>query len=342
MHGKIATCLCAMALAMPVRAQSATSPTRPLAPADAIKLQTVTVTGPQPGPGLWKVSKGDHVLWVLGTLTPLPRHIQWQSAQVEQVISQSQELLEPPTAELKMDERLFNQLALQPSVYSARKNPDGANLQQVLPQEMFARWQALKQQYIGNDRGIEYWRPMLVAIKLYDKALDSAGLTPTSEVSQTVLKLARKHHVKRTPVIYQMVVERSHSTADALKQTNLDDISCFNQTMDTIEHDLGAFTTRADAWAKGDMATLRSLSLGSRYKSCIVAVVNADFSQQLGLHDLPERIDAAWLSAAQYALMRNAQTFALLPVEQALAPDGLLAKLKADGYIVQSPDEQGQ
>src|SRR5690348_2085441 len=33
-------------------------------------LQTVLVRGSQPGPGLWRVSKGDHTLWILGTLGP--------------------------------------------------------------------------------------------------------------------------------------------------------------------------------------------------------------------------------------------------------------------------------
>jgi len=47
------------------------------------ELETVLVTGVQPGPGMWKVSKGEHVLWVLGTLAPLPKHISWQSHDVQ-------------------------------------------------------------------------------------------------------------------------------------------------------------------------------------------------------------------------------------------------------------------
>jgi hypothetical protein len=39
----------------------------------ATELDQVLVTGEQPGPGLWKVSKDDHVLWILGTLAPLPQ-----------------------------------------------------------------------------------------------------------------------------------------------------------------------------------------------------------------------------------------------------------------------------
>ena len=87
----------ALCVAAPVWSQSAPAPaatsTAP-SPANAVKLETVSVTGVQPGPGLWKVSKDNHVMWVLGTLTPLPRRMEWQSKQVEQVIAQSQELLQ--------------------------------------------------------------------------------------------------------------------------------------------------------------------------------------------------------------------------------------------------------
>jgi hypothetical protein len=37
------------------------------------EMQEVVVTGEQPGPGLWQVSKGDHVLWVLGTVPLSPK-----------------------------------------------------------------------------------------------------------------------------------------------------------------------------------------------------------------------------------------------------------------------------
>jgi hypothetical protein len=46
---------------------------------DGIRTEAaVVVSGAQPGPGLWKVAKGDHVMWVLGTQSPLPKHMQWR------------------------------------------------------------------------------------------------------------------------------------------------------------------------------------------------------------------------------------------------------------------------
>lgn len=319
----------------PVPPASAPTPS----PTHAPLLQPVTVTGIQPGPGLWKVSKGNHVMWVLGTLTPLPKHMQWRSTEVEQTLAHSQELLEAPRAELKVDAGFFSKLALLPSVYGARKNPDGANLQQILPPDIYARWEALKQTYFGHDRGIEYWRPILVALKLYQKALDRAGLTNANDVGKAVLKMADRHDIKRIPVTYQWVVEHPRDAIATIKQTNLHDISCFNQTLDTVQNDMGALVERANAWSTGDIEALRGFAVNGRHESCVIAVVNADFAQQLGLHDLPQRMQAAWLAAAEAALTRNTQTFAVLPMEQMLSPDGSLAQLKARGYTVQSPEE---
>jgi uncharacterized protein YbaP (TraB family) len=330
-------------LAIPAWAQSlpASSSTAPAASrANAPLLQAVTVTGVQPGPGLWKVSKGDHVMWVLGTVSPLPKHMEWRSAEVEQVVAHSQVLLEPPAADVKVDAGFFGKLALLPSAYSARKNPGGLSLQQILPPEMYARWEVLKQQYFGNDSGIEYWRPILVAVKLYHKALDKAGLTNDRDVGKAVLKMADEHGVKRVPVKYRFVIEHPREVLDTIKQTNLHDVSCFNQTLNLVQNDMGALTERANAWSTGDVQALQRLATSDRHESCVVAVVNADFAQQVGLHDLPQRVQATWLSAAEDALTHNSQSFAVLSMQDVLAPDGLLAQLRSKGYTVQAPDAQ--
>jgi uncharacterized protein YbaP (TraB family) len=342
MRNVILTGLLAALVVSPAWPQS--SPATPgSAPAPSSKnaklLQTVTVTGEQPGPGLWKVSKDGHVMWVLGTLSPLPKHMEWKTTEVEQTLERSQEMIEQPRAEVKVDASFFTKLAMLPSVYGARKNPDGKDLQQILPPEIYAHWQAVKPRYFGSDSGIEYWRPILVAWKLYQKALDQAGLTGARDVAKVVQKLADRHDIKRTPVKYQLVVAHPRDALDAVKQTNLHDISCFNQTLTTVDHDMDTLTERANAWSTGDIDTLRNMAINERQESCLIAVINADVSGQLGLHDLPQQIEAVWQQAAQAAMARNAQTFAILPMEEILSPDGYLAHLKARGYTVQSPED---
>ncbi|GLQ93874.1 TraB/GumN family protein [Dyella acidisoli] len=334
--------LLALALAGPAWSQSAPAPSSSApnpSSAKAPLLSPVIVTGEQPGPGLWKVSKGDHVMWVLGTITPLPKGMEWRSAEVEQTIAHSQEVLEAPSAEVKVDAGFFGKLALLPSAYSARKNPNGASLQQILPPSMYARWETVKQPYFGNDHSVEYWRPIVVALKLYQRALERAGLTGRNDINKAVFKLADQHSVKRVPVKYKLVVEHPREALATIKQTQLHDISCFNQTLDTVQNDMGNLTERANAWSTGDIQTLRSSAANDRQQSCLIAVVNADFAEQLGLHDLPKRMEQTWLDAAQDALNHNTQTFAVLPMEQVLDSDGFLAELKAKGYTIQAPDE---
>jgi uncharacterized protein YbaP (TraB family) len=343
MQGKIAFFLAALIMAMPVGAQSATPPAaaasaiKPPAPDSVVSLQAVTVTGEQPGPALWRVRRGDHVLWVLGTLSPLPKHAQWQTTQIEKVLANAKELLEPPSAELKMPTSLFNRLALEPS---ARLNPDGATLQKLLTPEMYDRWLVLRRQYLGNDDALEYLRPIVVAQQLYEKALESAGLTNETDVAAIVRKLALKHGVRVIPVTYQLMIRHAPPLTQTIDQSKQQGIVCLDQTMHLVEHDLGTLTKRANAWATGDMRTLQNLSQGTAYESCVVAAINGDFAQQLNIPDLPQRIEKAWMEAAESSLVRNNRSVALLSMEQILAPDGFLAKLKARGYIVQAPDEQ--
>ena len=73
-----------------------------------LELETMVVTGAQPGPGMWKVSKGDHSLWVLGTLSPLPSGISWKSDEVRSILEQADQVLGMPGLVLDADIGVFN------------------------------------------------------------------------------------------------------------------------------------------------------------------------------------------------------------------------------------------
>lgn len=304
----------------------------------AVTLAPVTVTGVG-SPGLWKVSRNGHVLWVLGTLTPLPERMQWRTAQVEQALAQSQELLEVPAARLRMDTSAFGKLLLLPSAYDARWNPDDATLEQLLPPPAYARWQALRHQFGVRGWGSAHWRPIVAALELYKAVLARDGLTETDEAALTVEKLARRHGVKRTPVEYQVVIAHPRDAAETIRETQRQDVDCLQQTMDMAARGMGVLGLRANAWSAADVAALHSTSPEAGHATCVVAAMNADFARQLGMRDLPALIDATWLDAAQQALARNATTFALLPIDRLLSPDGPLARLEAEGCLVQPPGE---
>lgn len=302
-------------------------------------LNTVSVSGVQPGPGLWKVSKGEHVLWVLGVMPAMPEHVQWSSQEVTDAIAASQEIIEPPRVKLTADVGFFGKLLLLPSAYSARKNEDGRTLREVLPPSLYARWQTLKAAYIGNDRGIERWRPFFAAMELRKQALKHEGLRNSSAIQHTIDALAAQHGVRRTSTDYALKIEHPRDAIKAFRAGAPGDITCFARTLDSIEHELPAMTARANAWASGDIATLRAMPDSDYRDACVAALSNADFARQLGVSDVPARVDGVWLAAARHALATDRQSFALLPMPELLAADGLLAKLQKQGYRVVAPDD---
>ena len=305
---------------------------------DVADLPVVVVSGVQPGPGLWKVSKGGHVMWVLGTLSPLPRSMQWQTHELEQVIGESQQVLLPPSVKLKADVGFLGKLFLMPSAYSARKNDDGRTLQQVLLAPVYARWQVLKQKYLGDERGVERWRPMFAAQELYRKAIRANGLSKTGGIQDNIDALATRHGVKEVPTSYEVVIEHPRAAIKAFRQSAPHDTTCFIRTLDSIEHDMPAMTARANAWATGDLQALRELPDSDRRDAGVPALTGAGFAQTLGLDDVTAKQKALWLGVARAAMNNNQQTFAVLPMDELLKPDGYLAKLQAEGYEVEAPE----
>ena len=332
------------AVALMGTAMAHTATTTPVAPtaSDAVLSPIVDhapvlVTGIQPGPGLWRVTKGEHVLWVMGTLSPLPRDIEWDSNAVEQAISRSQEVLHSPALIVDADVGVFRALTLIPSALKARRNPDGKHLEEVVPADSYARWQVLKARYIGRDRGIESWRPAFAAMELYEKAIEQAGMRERSVVAGVVRDAAKQYGVPIRTVEVRIPVDNPRQALKAFAKTSLDDLDCFNRTMERIEGDLGNMIERGNAWAIGDLYRLRELPYRNQYAVCMAAFTQTGLARQLGAHDVDQRIETAWLEAARSALQRNRSTFALLPMSQLLKTNGYLSKLQAQGYEVQEP-----
>lgn len=321
---------------LPAFAQVAPAP----AATAAKNLPAVVVSGELPGPGLWKVSKGDHVLWILGTLTPLPKKMQWQSKQVSDAELAAQAVLLPPGIEIDAKLGFFGKLMLLPRLIGIRDNPDGKHLADVLPPPVYARWSALKAQYLGHDHGVEKFRPMFAAFKLYGAAVDDAGLSETDVARKLVRKLAKAHAIPLVDTAYAFTVADPRKALAEFRHGNMDDTACLVQVMDRIQHGLPQMQDDANAWATGDIDAMVHMHRDDAGSACEDAVGGADFARRQGLQNLPEKVAQSWVKAAGQALAKNRGTFATVSIRDLLGADGYLARLKALGYAVQSPDEQ--
>jgi uncharacterized protein YbaP (TraB family) len=326
-------CCCALisasAMASPAPAGAAQPPPAPAA-TQAAALPEVEVLGEQPGPGLWKVSKGDHVLWVLGTLDHIPRRMTWHSRQVEAALGASQVLLpSSPAVSARLGPVLLVRLYVQ--WRGVQRDPDHTRLRDWLPAPLYARFEALKARYDPDDHHIEGLRPPFAALRLYRRALDAAGLTRTNEVEHAVLAMAGHEHVR---------VERARlQVADplgTLKQVRAlspaAEVNCLATTVRRLESDLPTMQQRAHAWAVGDVDALRALPYPDQMEACV-----SELSAAPDVAALVAGASQAWTAAAEAALTQHPVSFATLPIYQLLDRSGPLARFRAEGYQIQGP-----
>lgn len=300
-------------------------------------LEAVVVHGAQPGPGLWRVSKDGRVLWILGTVSPLPNQIEWRADEVRVVIARSGQVLLPPGVMFDADVGFFGKVALLPSIWKGMRNEDGAELNDVLAPAVYARWLAVKQRYLPRDGGIERKRPMFAAMELQSAAMKSIGLGQRKIVWPVVDAAAKAAGITPTPTTWKVKIDDPKAAVREFREGGIDDTACLERTVALIEHDLPTLVERANAWAVGDIEALRRSPYEDAGSACLQAVTESGFVRNRGYGDLRARVRQHWLSIAEAALQRNEETFAMLPVDRLLEADGYLAQLQGRGYEVESP-----
>lgn len=334
-------------------------------------METVLVTGEQPGPGLWKVSRDGHVMWVFGTIGEVPDSIAWRTKEVEARIAESQEVLYPGWPRSSLDFSTFQALTLVPLAFKVAKNPNGAMLKDVFSPDDYATWLRVKQKYLGSDDDIEKYRPMVVEEKLNSaigkkNAMKGVRMTWVDEV---VRKAAKKHKVRLhylPPVERNIKIEKPRAILKAARNIDLAEGECVARNFARIEKadakGLFKFDVAAvNAWATGDLDTFRANAAAREdpdlaREDCTTAALDAAINSQaaepgnalsrgLDLVKRQEKLFAEasaqaylnWIAAAEKALADNASTFAVLPMNMVLDPKGWLSKFEEKGYAVEAP-----
>jgi uncharacterized protein YbaP (TraB family) len=319
-----------LVLATAVAGRSAHCATEAPAASAGGQLEEIDVAGERPGPRLWKVTRGDHVLWVMGTLNHLPKKMLWRSSEVDAAIEQSQEVLAAgPSVSAGVGPIAMVRLYFQ--WRSTQKNPSRTQLKDWLPAPLYARFEVLKARFDPHDSGIEELRPSFAALRLYEKAVDAADLTGRDDVERAVLKLASRHHVpvRRAELTVQ---DPSGALREVSALPPSVEVNCLDTTVTRLETDLPMMQQRGRAWAVGDVERLRQLSFPDQHEACVGAVSNAP-----RIRELIERAQAGWDRAAEAALDNDRVSFALRPIYDLLDPNGPLSRLRAAGATIEGP-----
>ncbi|WP_426270788.1 TraB/GumN family protein [Dyella kyungheensis] len=298
-------------------------------------LPLVTVSGTQSGPHLWKVTKQDHVMWILGTLSPLPAAVTWQSEEVVTALHASQEVLKPPSSELALGR--FKRLMMISKALGSAKNPDGMTLADLVSKETYDRWVELNAKYSRDSTKLGRYRPFFVAHILYQDALKHSGLNNKDQVGASVLKMAHDARLKVTDPIYEYAVDDPDGYVKETMAQQGAGIRCLGEVIDVVENDMDVLTVRADAWAVGDLDYLEEHPVPHSMEVCRSEFQDPSILAKYGVNDLQARTRKAWMDAAEAALTKNTTTFAFMPLEQLRGRNGYLDMLLDKGYEVVRP-----
>ncbi len=310
-------------------------------------LEEIVVTGEFPGPGMWRITHPDHeahVLWIVGDPAPLPKKWTWKSKEIEAAVVNAREILFDVGVSMRADEKIgvLRGMTYLPAILKARRNPDDAELVDLLPADLYSRWLVEKKRYLGRDSGVERWRPLFAADKLRQAAFDQLRMREGGVVAEVVRKLAKKHAVKVNAPRLELTFKRSElrERIREFSRESLSDVECFRLTLDLTEAlaRKDVENARARAWATGDLEALAALpELPSPYLPCIMAVMNAQVARDLVPADVRERAIARWLEAVAASLAANDSTFAVVGLPKLLRKDGYLDRLKAANYRIEAP-----
>jgi uncharacterized protein YbaP (TraB family) len=317
---------------------------------DIAVLDEVLVTGEQPGPGLWRVTKDGRTLWILGTYGPLPKKMTWRSREVESIVAESQRLVRWVNIDTDIDVGFFAGLVALPYVFSAGNNPDGAKLHEVVPAEAYAQWTALKAKYIGRDNDVEKLRPAFAALELRSKAVSEAGMSNSSIIWPAVEKLAKKHKVKilEPEIDVEIKVEKPRAMIKKFRQTQLADVECFTQSLSRLEGDIDAMKARANAWATGKVDVLRKIPPPDPSSDCAQmlqqALLQGNLVDEVGARTTFDRVraqfeqvsqdqKALWLRTVEDALRDHESVLAVVPIAMLFDAQGALAELRVKGLL---------
>jgi hypothetical protein len=310
-------------------------------PADQEPIEEIVVVGRVPGPPLWRVSNGEHVMWILPEISMVPEDMEWETARVERLIADAQEFISSPDGGYSVTVPK-NPVSLGRTLRAMRENtrlPKGQSLADVVPVALYERFDDLKARYFPRDDSVEKLTPYYAAKAMARPILEHENIVPFTRVMSDIDRFVQRNEsLRRT--------DPGYLARDTIKPGELQEIfaadavdfppelqlPCLERRISFFESDLPVVKRQATGWALGRLPDLYATVAPREEPDPCFHVPEA-------MRD--EAADAArnrrerWLAAAEAALSGNVSTFAVLGVDDLVAPHGLLAELATMGYTVE-------
>lgn len=288
-------------------------------------LDEIVVSAERTGPGMWHVHRGDANVWLLGSISPLPRDITWRSKQVESVLESTSQVLVQKPLEISVPRILWMLIADRKLLMVG----GGKKLKDVLPADLHARFAAQRSNVTDDKDKWERYRPLIAAAFLQQAAFHQVNLSMRLDLGAALRELAKKHGVR----VEEIKVTGVSDMLEALKtMPAATERSCVEASLSTVESGLPRLVERAQAWASGNVERIENMPELKEVDACRNSLDAAK-----GAVDVIGRIRQTWMENIEKYLRAPGTTIAVVNLDLLLERGGLLDELRAKGYEVDAP-----
>ena len=288
-------------------------------------MDEIVVTSERTGPGMWHVQEGSAHVWILGSLSPLPKGITWRSKQLERLLDTTNQVIVPQPFDVGIA-RVLWLLITQRDLLMVR---GGKRLKDVMPPQLYSRFAMQRSKYGEKSDKWERYRPIIATAFLQQAAFHRVGLSSRLDLGAAVRTLAKQHHV----AIEELKIAGTRDVLDALRtMPPATEKACVEASLVTVEKDLSRLVDRAQAWANGNVERIEALHEPPELDTCRAAL-----DEGTGASELISLVRRTWLLRIEKSLRRGGVTVAVVNMDMLLEKGGLLDELRSHGYHIDSP-----
>lgn len=288
---------------------------------DWSNVEIVVVTPDHPGPALWHIAKGGSEVWIVATVTPAPKNLEWDKTEIGSLLKGANALLLPPSASVGVFEGLWFYMWHMDRL----ELPDGTTLESTLAEPLRGRFvKARGLAHQDEDRYAKYL-PAVGALILesdYLKAIEFSNREPQKTIEALASRAGVPAHVVATYPAMGVIDDVPKLSPAANK-------ACVEYALADIDTLSAHGRAAAEAWAVGNLDGIKANFSETRLDACL--------SESATYVTLRERAIRDESGAIAAALNKPGKTVAVIPMGFFLRKGGVLDHLRAAGLTVQGP-----
>jgi len=293
----------------------------PAPSSDWSNIETVVVTARKPGLVMWRITKGDSSVILIGFVGPVPKDLNWNKDGVTDALTGARQLLLNAQASVGLVEGLWYLTWHSGDIYL----PSGTTVETTLPEPLRKRYLAALAKSHHDADHYSSLRPPLALLRLEGDVIEAGGLT-NKEPANDIEKIARHLGVSAKPVADYEALPMMRALPQMSAAANE---ACAKDALDDLDDIAAHSKVAAEAWAVGDLDTLKANWSEQRFQSCIQVVPGVSVLFQRAVNDS--------VTATNAALTKPGKVVMLVSFGALLKKDGILDRLKAEGLEIEQP-----